>query len=133
MSRHAELDGFHAETRRLRDGRQRNVEAPATHRQFLHRCADPVCELYRGEFALRREFARERAIRRERLVLGARERFGVRPGDERGEPGIGFLRQRRQRLRRDAMLARDGVNGGKPFFDARKLMRIEVEPLAVTA
>ena len=90
-------------------------------------------ELDRGEFALRRELARERAIRRKRLALGARERFGVRICDERGEPSIGFLRQRRQSLRCHAMLARYGVNGSKPFFDTCKLRRIEVESLAVIA
>ena len=133
MSRHAEFDALHAEARGLRKRRERNVEPPAPHRQPFHRCADPVRELDRSEFALRRELARERAIRRKRLALGARERFGVCIRGERGEPAIGFLRQLRQRLWCHAMLARYRVNGGKPFFDTRKLRRIEVEPLAVAA
>jgi hypothetical protein len=90
-----------------------------------------MSQLGRGKPALGRQLAREHGERAPRLSLRAREPLGIGTGRQDRKARNGFLGESGQFLGPDAILSCRVVNRSQPRFDACKLARIQVEPLAI--
>src|SRR6478752_5059412 len=131
MTGYAKLDALEAVRSALRQIVERSLEAPASHRQCVHRVADSVGKLLRRALALSAERARYGQIGVVRGAFLFLQRFYAEPAAQLLE-ALGRLREQlRQSLGRNPILARGRMHGFESLLDIAQPRRIEIEPLAI--
>lgn len=131
MARDAELDLLEPVRAAFGERHERDLEAAARHRQFLHAGGHRHAERLRRLRARLRQLLRVGQIRLLRLVGNRLQRAQIGRGVELGELRAARLVLVVQRLGRQPELARGRVQRVEPRLDLREPVRVEVEPLRV--
>ena len=128
-----ELDVLETVARRFRQRRDTRLEAPAAHRQRLHRGRHMRRQLARRQAPLPGQRAGKLAIRSFRSSGACVERGDVGVLGQLREPRQRVGEQARQRFRAHAVLARRIVQRGQALLGPRQRLRVGVEPAQVLA